>query len=87
MADNFVSSRNFGPMGPSVKYEAVTPNDSVDLSQVTVGIHIGGAGNICLVRPDGVEVTLVGMTVGMHPICAKRIKSTNTTATAISAFY
>jgi hypothetical protein len=67
---------------------AVTPSDTVDLSDVTRAIYVGGAGNIALITEGGETVTLTGATVGtVYRICASRIKSTSTTATNLVAFW
>jgi len=70
---------------------AVTPNDGTDLSSITRGIFIGGAGNIAVIfadDADGAPVTLTGIATGVwHPMQVRRVMSTNTTATLILAGY
>lgn len=62
----------------------VTPDDDTDLSNVSRYVYVGGAGNIVVVTAAGEEVTLHAIAVGeLHPIRAKRIKATGTTATNI----
>lgn len=69
-------------------WEAVTPSDSDDLPYLTKGLFIGGDGDVAAVRADGVAVTFKGLTAGMWlPINARRVNSTNTSATDIVALY
>jgi hypothetical protein len=67
---------------------AVTPSDTVDLTNVTRAVYVGGAGNVVLVTEQGETVTLTGATVGsVYRVCASRIKSTSTTATNLVALW
>ncbi|WP_020471472.1 spike base protein, RCAP_Rcc01079 family [Zavarzinella formosa] len=67
---------------------AVTPSDTVDLTNVTRAVYVGGAGNIVYITEQNETVTLTGVTVGtVYRICASRIKSTSTTATNIVALW
>lgn len=65
---------------------AVTPSDATIL-RGTVGLFIGGAGNLTVVMAeDGATVAFNGLTAGtLLPIRVKQVKSTGTTATAIVA--
>lgn len=66
---------------------AVTPSDSADLSDVTRGIYVGGAGDLT-VAMSGTNVTISGVTSGTFlPIRATRVLATGTTATKITAFW
>lgn len=59
----------------------VTPSDSVDLVGVTsAGLWVGTSGNIQVTLVSGQIVLLNGVPTGLLPILAKRIWSTNTTA-------
>lgn len=63
---------------------AVTPSDSVDLSDMTRGIYVGGAGAVSLLLGGGQTVILPAVPAGtMLRIRAKRINATGTTATNI----
>lgn len=72
---------------PSSRYAAVTPSDtdgSGDLAEVSRAIFVGTGGNLVAIRPDGTSVTFANVPDGtLMPIRAKRIASTNTTASDI----
>lgn len=70
--------------------KAVTPANSDLPSGVTRALWIGGTGDVAIVAEnDGTTaVTIVGVPAGtLLPVRAKRVNSTNTTATAIVALY
>lgn len=70
----------------SALYEAVTPSDTVELTNVSRAIYVGTGGNVVAIRQDGVSVTIPSVPSGtILPIRAKRIASTGTTATGIVA--
>lgn len=67
---------------------AVTPSDSVDLAYASRGIYVGVSGDVQLKTINDDVITLVGLAAGVwHPIRARRIYSTSTTATDIVAGY
>lgn len=68
---------------------AVTPSDTVDLARgATKGIYLGGGGNVKVDLANGDSVTFTGLAGGViHPISAKRVWATGTTATSILAVY
>lgn len=74
--------------GPASKYAAVTPSDSADIPDINIkagtrGIAFKTAGALCVVRPDGTEVTIPSGVLAagcIHPICVVRVKSTGTDA-------
>lgn len=70
---------------PGTKLFAITKHDTNELAYVTRGIWVGGAGNIAILAVDDSDaVTLVGVAAGtLIPIRAKKVMSTNTTATSI----
>lgn len=72
---------------PAVKAFAVTPNDNTDLTVVASFLRIGTAGNIVVTPEVGDDVTinncLAGETIWLR---IRRVKSTNTTASNITAF-
>jgi len=63
---------------------AVTPSDATDFAVPARSLWVGGAGNIVVKCIDNSVITLVGVTAGtLIPVRAKRVNSTNTTATNI----
>lgn len=72
----------------SRQYASVTPSDSTNLPGAPIGFYVGGGGNIVLVGSDDVAVTFSAVPAGtILPCGAKRVNSTNTTATLIVALY
>jgi hypothetical protein len=56
---------------------AITTSDTVDLTDVTRAIYVGGSGNIVLITEAGETVTLMGALVGtVLRVQASRIKAT-----------
>ena len=87
MADDF-SGLIPGLTAPAGNAFAITPHDSNDLSNVTRGLYVGATGDVVVVTANGDEVTLTALAAGVfHPIRAKQVKSTNTTATNIVGVY
>ena len=73
-------------IGPYRKAEAVTKSDTVDLTNVSCALWVGGAGNVVVIMQDGTQVTFTGVAAGtLLPICISRVLSTNTTATNMVA--
>lgn len=67
---------------------AVTPDDTDKIGHASRGIYVGGAGDLKVDLIDGTTVTFVGLAAGViHPICARRVYSTGTTATDIVSVY
>jgi len=82
--DSETNLRTFEASGPAFDGFAVTPSDSVNFATDAKALYVGGAGNIVVVTPRGTVLTFVGVPVGaILPVCARRINSTNTTATNI----
>lgn len=86
MPDNFDSFKA-NLSSPVQSAVAVTPNDNADLATVSRALYIGGAGNLAVIlADDSSSVTFTGVLAGsILPIRAKRVLSTNTTATTILA--
>jgi hypothetical protein len=83
--DNFASNL-VSTDGPATVGEAVTPHDTNELTNVSRGLWVGGAGNVAVVTSGGSTLTFVGVAAGtMLPIRVKIVKSTGTTATSIVA--
>ena len=67
---------------------AITPNDSTDLTEVIRAIYVGVSGDLVVTLPGGDTLTFVSLAGGMiHPIMAKRVHATGTTADELLGFY
>lgn len=70
------------------KFVAVTKSDTDNLPGAPIGFYVGGTGDVALVGADNVAVTFSAVPAGtILPCGAKRVNSTNTTATLIVALY
>jgi hypothetical protein len=67
----------------------VTPNDGTDLAKIpTKGVYVGVSGDVKVTLSSGAVLTFTGLSSGaIHPIAAKRIWATGTTALNILAVY
>lgn len=80
-------------VSPYTVFAAITPSDTVDIQhpqgrQSTDAIYVGHAGDIVMVREDGVAVTFKAAVAGtILKVAARRINATNTTATDLVALY
>lgn len=72
-----------GLIAPGTSVETVTPSDTVNLVTNSLGIYVGGAGDISVLMADGTTTGLFkAVPVGTFlPIQVQRINATNTTAT------
>ena len=62
---------------------SVTPSDSTVL-EATVGLYVGGFGDVAVTMTGGGDVTFTNLAIGViHPISVTKVKSTGTTATNI----
>lgn len=72
---------------------AITPSDTVDIAAntnlpaSTDAIFVGGAGIVAAVMSNGSVVNFTCTAACLLPIKAKRVNSTNTTATLMVALY
>lgn len=73
-------------LGPLTNGTAVTPNDNVDLAEVSRAILCGTAGNVKVTFISGDVLTMECDAKLMYPISVKRIWSTGTTAGNIVSF-
>jgi hypothetical protein len=83
--DNFAS---FAPGldSPATLAEAVTPHDTNELTNVSRGLWVGGAGDVAVVTSGGSTATFAAVPAGtMLPVRAKIVKTTGTTASSIVA--
>ena len=75
-------------VGPGRNFAAITPHNSTDLSFATRGIYVGVAGDVVAVDFENNAVTFKNAAAGsIIPIRARRINSTNTTATNLVAVW
>jgi hypothetical protein len=88
MSDIFESQAT-GLTSPARNHFAITPHNSTDFTaNNTRAIYVGGAGNIVIVTENGDAVTYSNVPAGtIIPIVAKRVNSTNTTATNLVGMY
>jgi hypothetical protein len=86
--DNY-KSNSIGLDSPPRKAFAVTTHDTNELSNVSRGLWIGGAGDVTVIlADDSAAVTLSAVPAGtLLPLQAKIVKATATTATLIIALY
>lgn len=61
---------------------AITKHDSTNFATNVRSIYVGGTGDVAVVFPDDTVVTFSAVPAGTTlPVRAKRVNSTNTTAT------
>jgi hypothetical protein len=72
-------------MSPASQAVAISPNDTNDLETPTRGLYVGAGGDVRVTLVgDTNPVTFAGLAGGVaHPIRAKRVWATGTTATGI----
>ena len=68
---------------------AITPSNSVDLPNETIAIYLGTPGDLKIDAAEtGAEITFKNLSNGVfHPIRAKRVYATGTSATEIIGGY
>lgn len=85
MADKYPGG---APIFAATDWEAVTPSNSTNFTDVPRAIYVGGTGNIAAVSADGSVQTFSNVSAGsILPIRPVRINSTSTTATLMLALY
>jgi len=84
-----VAQNHFNNPNPADYFFAITPSDTVNFTDITRGIYVGsiaGGAVVVAVGMDNVAVTFSGVVAGsILPIRAKRVNSTNTTASSLVA--
>lgn len=70
---------------PITGAEAVTPSDTVDLSETATSLYVGTAGTLKVSFEDGTTVTYAAIAAGRHPLRVKRVWATGTSASNITA--
>lgn len=87
MNDPF-SGRAASPIGPARRLHPVTPADGQDLPNgLCRSLFVGQAGTLTIVDSVGTTVTIASLDGQYHPVCARRVLSTGTTAGGILALY
>lgn len=82
------ASGGLNKMVPGRNAETVTPSNSVDLTQPSRALWVGGAGNIAVEMLDGGTQVFEGVVAGsLIPIQVTRVNLTNTSATLIVAVF
>ena len=71
--------------GPARDLLPVTPNDSVDLSEVAVGLFVQTGGAVSIVTVAGGTRTVTVPDFSVLPVGVTRVRATGTTATGIHA--
>ena len=67
---------------------AITKSDTTDFTFYVRGIYVGGAGDVVVVNMDGTTATFSSVPAGtVLPVKARRVNSTNTTATNMVGLY
>lgn len=75
-------------MAPASGAFSITPADGSDVTWITRGLYVGASGDVKVDMEDGTTVTFTSLSAGViHPIRAKRVYSTGTTATSILGVY
>jgi len=82
------SGRAASSTGPAIGIAAVTPADDADLPGGPCrSLYVGGAGTLRIIAIDGREATLQSGPCQYHPIQARRVMTSGTTATGVVALY
>lgn len=88
MTLRFKSGRAADPSGSARFLETVTPNDNADLPHgVARALFVGEAGVIMVADTRGNVVEIVSADSQYHPIEARRVQATGTTARKVVALY
>ena len=86
MSDLF-SDHATGLDSPAANGHAITPDDNLDLENVTRFIYVGSTGDISIILAnDDAPITIPAAPAGYHPLRIKRVLATGTTATGIVGF-
>lgn len=73
---------------PALGAKAITPSDSVELSPYVRAIYCGSAGNIQILTAYDETTVFVAVPAGaVLPVRAKKVFSTNTTASSLVGLY
>lgn len=87
-ATNDTPFDNAASLVPAKYAFSITPHDTNELSHVTRGLLVGVAGNVNVVLAGDTDAVVIALAAGIiHPLRAKIVKSTSTTATGIVGVY
>ncbi|SHH18196.1 hypothetical protein SAMN05444003_2349 [Cognatiyoonia sediminum] len=84
--DRYKTFQN-GPDGPAVGASLISPSDTVDLIELTVGLNVSTTGQVRVSMKDGEVVDLTIGSGRFFPVRVSKIWETGTTATGIVALY
>jgi hypothetical protein len=83
-----MTGRAASETGPAREIVAVVPDDAQDLqSGPARSLYVGGGGSLRIIDLAGNDVTLISGSHQYHPLMARRVFRTGTTATDILALY
>lgn len=86
MTDRF-HSNSAGVESPALGAYAITPSNTVDLTESIRAITIGtAAGTISFIGRDGQTYTTGSLPLGTYPLFASRVLATGTTATGLTGW-
>lgn len=67
---------------------AITPSDTVNLTNATLAIYVGTTGNLkVMLNGDTVAITLDTVPVGLYYLSVSRVYATGTTASTLVALW
>ncbi len=82
------STYGVAPGGAYRHAAAVTPSDTVALTDVSRALFVGGAGTLTAIMQDGSTCLFIGVTAGsILPIQASQVNATGTTCANIVAMW
>ena len=82
---NPFSNRAATVSGPAHDALPVTPNDSIDLPQIAIGLYVQTGGTVVIDTVAGQTRTLNVADFSILPIGVRRVRATGTTATGLHA--
>ncbi|MDP4032399.1 MAG: hypothetical protein Q8P60_06020 [Pseudorhodobacter sp.] len=82
---NPFSNRALSLSGPASDALPVTPDDSIDLPRVAIGLYIQTGGAVSLISAVGEARTVTVADFSILPLGVRRVNATGTTAQGIHA--
>ena len=71
---------------PATHWYRIIPNDGVDLDPIPRSLYVDATGTLAVVDVDGNVMPMAAAAVGYHPLRARRVKATGTTATVYALY-